>query len=152
MGVSKDYQTQIWKGDKYNWPRGSELLNHDWCVGNSFSVLRRIESFSPPDQWSCPSNVTLYRPQETLVGCYTSTLYSSPRLPAMQSLSCTQYSGCFGLLIQKTVSKMFGQPMLWWFYISSQGPKESSNDGPVDIMTGWWGSISVHMTFFWVLH
>lgn len=27
-----------------------------------------------------------------------------------------------------------------------QGPKESSNDGPVDVLIGWWGSISGHVT------
>lgn len=51
-----------------------------------------------------------------------------------------------GASIWKTISKMSGQPTLWWFYVlSSQGPKESSNDEPVNVLIGWWADISGHV-------
>lgn len=91
----------------------------------------RVIKPSRPVFW--PYHMNLCRSQETPIGGYTSIFHSSPYLPVVPSLSYISYSGCFGLPTQKSVSKM-------------SGPKESSNDGPADVLIGWQGSIPGHVT------
>lgn len=90
MGVSKGSQTQTWKGDRYGeqwtpslWTSGPWLVSRQEFL---CPQMDRVIQPSRPDSLS--HHMSLYRSQETLIGCYTSIFYSSPYLSAMQSLSC----------------------------------------------------------------
>lgn len=94
-----------------------------------------------------PHHVSLYGSQKTLVGCGTSILYPSPYpLPLSPSFIPSLSSNGVSLLrpvlrlpgasyTENHLKDVWAATFMVTLYI--QGPKESSNDGPVDVLIGW---------------
>lgn len=126
-----------------NWCWVFELLNHDWRLGKEFLCCGEDSHSALWASHSCPTpwgSIGPRRHSETAVPpsflqaliFLLCTLSPTPSTQAALGFLCRKFQRCLG-------SRCF-------YMLSPQGPEDISNEEPVDIMRGWWGSICEHVT------